>query len=584
MSIYAQKPWLTSYDKETPKTLLPYPNITLHEQLEDTAKRFPNNIACIFSAQLPLVGRKGASYTWHEINDAASRLSAGLADLGIKKGDVVAIMMPNCVQFVIAAYAVFKAGGILSATNPTYPADKLAHQIADSKAKVMICLTMFYETFKGIQGQTQVSKVVVTNIKEYMSGAARFLFTLAKEKKTGHKLDNLRDGDVWFHDLLSRYKAEDQPKIKFNAEKDVALFQYTGGTTGVSKGAMATHQGLVANTMNVQHWLHSDDPSRDRNVGAIPFFHVYGLIAVVFFSASTGSSMIIVPNARDVTDVVGAMHTYRPTIFACVPALYTAISNHPLIRAGKADLSSLKVCISGSAPLAPDTKRTFEELTGATISEGFGMSECPTATHFNPLGRPGKNQSIGTPMIDVECKIVSLDDGVTEMPLGEPGELILRSPNTMTGYLNMPTETANTLRDLGDGGKPWLYTGDIARMDEEGYFFIVDRKKDMALIGGFNVYPNNVEKVIADHPAVREVGVASVPHPEKEGQETLLACVVLHDGKTVSKEELISFQGKKLANYEIARRIVFVKELPKTAVGKVLRRELAKMVADMEKK
>lgn len=578
----ANKPWLKSYDPDVPASLEPYPTAALHHQLETTAHQHADNVALITSAHLPVAGRVGASLTWSEVNNAASRFSAGLAAMGLKKGDVVALIMPNCAQFVIAFYGVLKAGGIVSATNPTYPPDKLAHQINDSQATFVVTLTLFYNMFKSIQSKTKVKTVIVSNIKEYLPGAAKFLFTIAREKKDGHRVEALAEDDVWFQDILAKYRAKDQPELEFDSAKDIALYQYTGGTTGVSKGAMATHKAIVANCYAMQHWLPSEDLSKERILGAIPFFHVYGLVTVVSYAASSGAAIILVPNARDISDMLDNIVKWRPTIYMGVPALYNALNNHPRVLSGEADLSSLRVCFSGSAPLAPDTKRRFEELAGVTIVEGFGMSEAPTATHANPLRHGGKDQSIGVPFPDVDCKIVSLDDGVTEVPQGQPGEIIMRGPNIMVGYLNMPTETHNSLRDLGDGGPPWLYTGDIAYVDEDGYFFIVDRKKDMALIGGFNVYPNAVEKVLADHPDVLEAGVAAIPHPEKEGQETLLACVVRKPDSNVSAEELIKFQSTKLAPYEIARRVVFVKELPKTTVGKVLRRELAKLAAEAE--
>lgn len=585
MSIYNEKPWLKYYDPGMPPSLAPYKPVAMHQLLEETAQKYPNNIATITSAHLPVLGRVSAELTWKEIDEAASKLAAGLAAMGMKKGDVVAIIMPNCVQFIIAFFGILKAGGIVSATNPTYPPDKMAYQIDNSQAKFVIAVTLFYEMFKSIQSKTKVEKVIVSRFKEYLPPAARTLFTLAREKKSGHFLADVQPGDVWFQDILAQYKASDQPKLSFNPAEDIAIFQYTGGTTGVSKGAMSTHTALVANCTAIQRWLSSGDVSKERLVGAIPFFHVYGMVAVVLFGASSGASIAIVPNARDITDLLQVIDKFKPTIFSGVPALYNAINNHPLVKEKKVSLSSLRYCTSGSAPLPPDVKFKFEEMTGVNILEGFGMSECPTVTHFNPLGRPGKLQSIGVPLPDVECRLVSLDDSVTDVPQGEPGELIIRGPNIMKGYLGMPTETTNALRDLGDGGAPWLYTGDIAYMDEEGYFFIVDRKKDMALIGGFNVYPTVIEKTLAEHPAVMEVGVAAIPHPEKEGQEALLACIVVrpgHEANDALKKDLIEFQSKKLAQYEVARRIVFVPELPKTAVGKTLRRELAKLAAEVE--
>jgi long-chain acyl-CoA synthetase len=303
------------------------------------------------------------------------------------------------------------------------------------------------------------------------------------------------------------------------------------------------------------------------------------------FAVSLGSMMIMVPNPRDIEDVVQNIHHYRPTQFMGVPALYNAINNYPKVVAGEIDLHSIRACISGSAPLPPATKRRFEELSGGVLLEGFGMSEAPTATHANPVLGENRAGSIGLPFPDMDMKIVNLEDGETEMPVGEPGELCLSGPQLMVGYHNMPTETANAVR-TDKNGKRWLYTGDIARMDEDGYFYIVDRKKDMALIGGFNVYPRNVEDVLNEHPAVLEVGVAAIPHPDpdKVGQEALKAWVVVKPELTLNEKELIAFAGERLARYEVPTRIEFVKELPKTTVGKILRRQLVQMELEAREK
>jgi long-chain acyl-CoA synthetase len=285
-----------------------------------------------------------------------------------------------------------------------------------------------------------------------------------------------------------------------------------------------------------------------------------------------GAKIALVPNAREISDVVGTIQAYQPTLFHAVPALYNAINNYPDIKSGKIKLDSIRLCVSGSAPLPPATKREFERLSGGVVLEGFGMSEAPTASHVNPLHGENRTGSIGIPLPDMDMLIVSLDDGETPVPVGEPGELLMSGPNLMKGYHGMPTETSNSLREIN--GKLWLYTGDIARMDEDGYFYIVDRKKDMALIGGFNVYPNAIEKALSSHPAVLEVGVAAIPHPEKEGQEALKAWIVLKPGQTVTDQELIDHCHDKLADYEIPRRFGFIDELPKTAIGKTLRRDL----------
>jgi long-chain acyl-CoA synthetase len=410
------------------------------------------------------------------------------------------------------------------------------------------------------------------------------LFTLAKEKKEGHRVETLASGDEWLQDVLTRYA--NKKASRSVKSSDLALFQYTGGTTGVSKAAMSTHRALVANTLQMRAWLFGKDVPANANnevfLGAIPMFHAFGMVAVLNFAIGIGARIVLVPNARDIGDVLDNINTFHPTIFMGVPALYNAINNHPNVKAGKVSLRSIRACVSGSAPLPPAVKQEFERLSGGALREGFGMSEAPTASHCNPLLGENRTGSIGLPLPDMDCRIVSLDDGVTDLPVGDVGELIMTGPQLMVGYHGMPTETANVLRE--QDGKVWLYTGDIARMDDDGYFYIVDRKKDMALIGGFNVYPNAVEKVLTDHPAVLEAGVAAIPHPEKAGQEALKAWIVLRPGMTVTEQELIAHCESKLARYEVPTRFAFLNELPKTAVGKTLRRELVQMeLAEREK-
>lgn len=583
MTTYADRPWIARYDAHVPKTLMPYPDIPLHETLRKSASNAPNNPSLVTSAHLPVLGRVGSAMTYGELDAASDAFAAGLVDMGLKKGDRVVIVMPNCVQFVVAFYGILKAGGVVAATNPTYPAEKMQFQINDCAAEFVVCLTMFYKMLKEIQPRTSVKKVIVANIKEYLPAPAKFLFTLAREKKGGHFLEAPASGDMWFQDLLTRYAGK-KPNVSVTPS-DLAIFQYTGGTTGVSKAAMATHAALVANSMQCRaYFMGVTKTSAPEEVflGAIPLFHVFGMVAVLSFAVSLGSRIILVPNAREIPDVLGTIATYKPTLFMGVPALYNAINNHADVQSGKVSLRSVKFCLSGSAPLPPPTKREFERLSGGKLMEGFGMSECPTASHCNPIYGENRTGSIGLPLPDMDMRIVSLDDGETDLPVGEVGELVMSGPQVMGGYHNMPTETGNVLRQKD--GKTWLYTGDIARMDEDGYFYIVDRKKDMALIGGFNVYPNNVEKIISEHPAVLEVGVAAVPHPEKEGQESLKAWVVVRPGMSVTADELVKHAEKHLARYEVPTRFTFVDALPKTAVGKTLRRELVQMeMAEREK-
>ncbi|NWG18271.1 MAG: long-chain fatty acid--CoA ligase [Chloroflexi bacterium] len=577
MVTYAERPWTKRYDSNVPASLEPYPDITVHSFLEEAAQKAPNSAALVSSAHLPVLGRQASIMTYGELDRLSGSLAAALIDMGLKSGDRVAMVMPNIAAFVISYYAILKAGGVVSATNPTYPPDKMAFQINDCDAEIVITMSLYYKMIKDIQPKTKVKKVIVTNVKEYLPPVAKLLFTLAKEKKEGHRVESLASGDEWLQDVLTRYANKKANRAVKSS--DLALFQYTGGTTGVSKAAMSTHRALVANTLQMRAWLFVKDiPANANNevfLGAIPMFHAFGMVAVLNFAIGIGARITLVPNARDIGDVLDNINTFQPTIFMGVPALYNAINNHPDVKSGKVSLRSIRACVSGSAPLPPAVKQEFERLSGGALREGFGMSEAPTASHCNPLLGENRTGSIGLPLPDMDCRIVSLDDGVTDLPVGDVGELIMTGPQLMIGYHGMPTETANVLRE--QDGKVWLYTGDIARMDEDGYFYIVDRKKDMALIGGFNVYPNAVEKVLTDHPAVLEAGVAAIPHPEKVGQESLKAWIVLRPGMTVTEQELIAHCESKLARYEVPTRFAFLNELPKTAVGKTLRRELVQM-------
>ncbi|MCA9891532.1 MAG: AMP-binding protein [Anaerolineae bacterium] len=571
---YYDKPWLKSLDDDVVRNL-EYPEKPLHQFLLETAQRIPNNTALVTSAKIPLVGRLTAKVSYTELNQASDALAAALVAMGLKKGDRVVIAMPNTVAFLISFYAILKAGGVVSAVNPTYPAGKMREQINDCDAEFALTLTLFYDTIKQIQSETKLKTVIVSNIKEYLPPIARVLFTIAREKKEGHHVAALADGDHWLQDVLTKYQGQ-KPNVTVTPD-DIAIFQYTGGTTGIPKAAVSQHKALVANMLMANEIIRLVCGSGENDIylGAIPFFHVYGLVAVVSLSVFRSSKIVLVPNARDIDDVIECLDFYKATLFPGVPALYNAINNHPRVQAGQIDLSSLMLCISGSAPLPSSVKEEFERLSGGSVREAYGMSETPTATHSNPIYKENRSNSIGLPLPDVECRIVSLDDGVTDVPVGEIGELAIHSPNLMIGYHKMPTETANSLREKD--GKKWLFTGDIARMDEDGYFYIVDRKKDMALIGGFNVYPNAVEKTIAEHPDVLEVGVAAIPHPSKQGQEALKAWIVRKPNTSVTDTEIISFLEDKLAQYEIPRRISFIDELPKSTVGKTLRRELIRI-------
>ncbi|MBT3315093.1 MAG: long-chain fatty acid--CoA ligase [Anaerolineae bacterium] len=554
--------WLKNYDKGVPHSV-EYPQKPLFHFLEEAAEKYPDKACTIF---------KGAKVSYKEMNEITDALAGALVDLGVKKGDRVGVFMPNTPQFVMAYYAVLKAGGVVVASNPLYTATEIAHQANDAGIEVMLVMSNFYETIQSARDKTKLKTVIVTNLKETLPALTRVLFTLAVEKKGGHRIEGgLAEGDIWMQDLLAKYNPSDRPKLDIGPD-DPCLFQYSGGTTGVPKGAVALHRNIVANSLQISSWMTDLEEGKEVVLMGIPLFHVYGMVAGMNFGFANGATLVMVPNPRDLKDVLENISKYRASIFPGVPTLYNAINNHPDVLAGKYDLSSIKACISGSAALMRETKDKFEELTGGKVFEGYGLSEAPTATHCNPFDGANKTGSIGMPLPDVDCRIVSLDDGETEMAIGEIGEIVLQGPQVMHGYHNMPTETANSLREWN--GETWLYTGDIARMDDEGYFYIVDRKKELIKPGGFQVWPREVEETISDHPKVLEVGVAGIPDPYRG--ETVKAWVVVKEGETLTVDEVRDFAKEKLAKYKVPSHVEFRDELPKTTVGKILRRELVR--------
>ena len=557
------RPWVKNYDKGVPATI-EYPSGPLFQFLEQSAQKYPDRACTIF---------KGATISFKEMNEITDRVAAALVSMGVKKGDRVGIFMPNTPQFVMAYFGIIKAGGVVVATNPLYTPAEIEHQANDAGIEVMFVMTNFYKTIKAAQPKTKIKKLIVTNLKETLPPILRVLFTLAREKKGGFRIEGgLEKGDVWFEDVMKQYASAKRPNLDLGSD-DTALFQYSGGTTGVAKAAVALHRNVIANTLQIKSWMTNLEEGNEIVLMAIPLFHVYGMVAGMNFAMSTGATMVMVPNPRDIPDVLENIHKYKPTIFPGVPTLYNAINNRKEVKEGKVSLRSVKACISGSAPLLRETKETFEALSGGKVFEGYGLSETPTASTCNPLNGVNKTGSIGMPLSDVEMKIISLDDGETEMPQGEIGEIIIHGPQVMKGYHNMPTETANTLRTMKDG-KVWLFTGDIARMDEDGYFYIVDRKKELIKPGGFQVWPREVEEVVAAHPKVMDVGVAGIPDPYRG--ETVKAWVVFKPGETATEEELKNFCKERLAPYKVPTHFEFRTELPKTTVGKILRRELVR--------
>ncbi|MBM4466760.1 MAG: long-chain fatty acid--CoA ligase [Chloroflexi bacterium] len=550
-----EKPWLNFYE-EGVRATIDYPDTVMPQVLADTARKHPDHAATLF---------KGAKLTYGELNELVDGFTAGLQQLGVKKGDRVALHLPNCPQFPISFYAILRAGGIVVPCNPMYVARELQHQLNDSGAEVIVTLSAFYPVIKQIRDKTQLKHVIVAKIKTYLPGLLRFLFTLAKEKKEGHAVDISGDANThWFQDVLANAPAKPTP-VDLDGD-DAAVLMYTGGTTGVSKGAELTHQNILVNAIQCKHWLKTTEAT-EVVLTTLPLFHSYGMTTCMNHGVCTASTMLLVPNPRDLKDVLGTINKYHPTVYPGVPAMYVAINNDPGVLSGKYNVQSIRVCVSGAAGLPVEVQKRFEEITGGKLVEGYGLSEASPVTHANPIFGENRVGTIGVPWPDTDAVIVDLETGDKTLPPGEIGELCIRGPQVMKGYWNMPEETANTLRE------GWLYTGDIAKMDEDGYFQIVDRKKDMILgAGGFNIYPREIEDVLYEHPKVREVAAAGIPVEERG--ERVKAYIVLKEGETATEEEIIEFCRENMAPYKVPRFVEFRTDLPKTMVGKILRRVL----------
>jgi long-chain acyl-CoA synthetase len=553
---YGDKPWLAHYDEGVTESV-PIPDKPLDWYLAESARQKPDNIAIVF---------QGKQITYRDLNAAADAVAAGLVANGFKKGDRAVIYMPNIPQFMMIYFGILRAGGIVIATNPLYTERELKHQLQDCGAETVFVMSRYYPLLKNVQrqGKTQVKRIIVTHLKSYLPGAKRILYGLLREKKSGDAV-TLEAGDISFKDFLAIGVGAAKAKVEVTSE-DLALLQYTGGTTGVSKGAVAKHRNLAANARQLQEWIPGLRYGDEVWITAIPLFHSYGMVTAMILPISIAAKMVVIPDPRNLIDVVKSINDYKASFFPGVPAMYVAINNHPDVVAGKYDLTSIRACVSGSAPLMVETKNSFEALTGGKLVEGYGLTEAHVVSHANPINGQNRAGSIGMPIPNVECRIVDAVEGETELPVGGIGELLLKSPSIMEGYWNMPEETENALRD------GWLYTGDIARMDEDGYFYIEDRKKDMIIAGGYNIYPREVEEVLMTHPAVLEVAVAGVPN-EKRG-ETVKAWVVKKEGDLTTEDELIEWSKGELAKYKYPRVIEFRKELPKSIVGKILKREL----------
>ncbi len=557
---YEDKPWLKSYEKGVPE-FVDYEEVCMPDLLDRAARDFPELDALVF---------QGYKLTYKGLKEMTDRFAHCLADFGVKKGDAVAILLPNLIPCVAAYFAILKIGGIVVMNNPLYSDIELEHQFNDSGSKVLITLDLLGNRMINLRPKTQIKQIIYTSIGDYLPFPKNLLFPLvAKKKKLAADVKDAPDVYKW-KSCIDKYTAT-TPSVKIDFE-DVAMYQYTGGTTGVSKGVMLTHANLSKQVQHIAAWFPKFGRGEERMLGALPFFHVFGMSTAMNFSVYMGWTDILVPKPQT-EPLLEAIDKFKPTFAPLVPTMYIGMLNHPDIK--KTDMKCIKGCFSGSAPLPVEVIHDFEKVTGAVIVEGFGMTETTPVTHINPFaGGARKVGSIGLPISDTLCRIVDLDDGVTDMPIGEPGELIIKGPQVMKGYKDMPDETANTLRD------GWCYTGDIATMDDDGYFYIVDRKKDMIISGGFNVYPRDIDEVFYENPKVQEACSIGIPDPKRG--ENIKVFVVLKAGESATAEEMIEFCKGKLATYKLPTEIEFRKELPKTNIGKILRKDLRK--EEMEKR
>lgn len=546
-----ERPWIAHYPPEV-KPNLEYPRVPLTHFLEKSAKDFPQNPALDFM---------GKRITYAQLLQSSYQFANALKKLGVQKGDRVSIMLPNVPQAVIAYYGALFAGAIVVQTNPMYTERELTHQLVDSGAETIVTLDLLYNRVMNVKPATSLKNVIVTRIPDYLPVIKKWLYPLVQRKQPKPPVINYGNGVFSFLSLLAESPSTPvTPEI--DPERDLALLQYTGGTTGVAKGVMLTHKNLVANAVQCQAVLYKMQYGKERVLGALPFFHVYGMTTVMNLGIQLAAEIVLIPRF-DVDLILKTIHKTKPTMFPGAPTMYIALINHPDIK--KYDLSSIEACVSGSAPLPLEVQQRFEELTGGRLVEGYGLTESSPVTHSNPIWGNRINGSIGLPWPDTDSKIVDLATG-EDLPQGEIGELAVRGPQVMLGYWNRPEDTAATIRD------GWLLTGDVAYMDENGYFYIVDRKKDMIIAGGFNIYPREVEEVLFEHPAIMEAAVVGVPDPYRG--ETVKAFVVLKKGQQVTEQELDAFCRSKLAAFKVPRIYEFRDELPKTTVGKVLRRQL----------
>lgn len=550
--MYDSKPWLQNYPKEVQHSF-DYPEQNLAQFLIDTAAKYPKHPALHFL---------GKTTRYDDLLKSTYRFANALTELGFTKGDRVAIMLPNCPQAVIAYYGILLIGGIVVETNPLYMERELQHQMADSGAIAMVTLDLLFKRVMNVQSETNLKHVIVTSIKDALPFPKNVLYPL-KQKKDGAPLPQIRyeNGVFSFRELCQ--KAPERPRItQVDAKQDIALLQYTGGTTGISKGVMLTHYNLTVNTIQTRNWCYRSEIGKERFLAALPFFHVFGMTVLMNQAIYMAGMLVLLPRF-DVNLTLQLIDRMKVTVFPGAPTMYIALIHHPNIK--DYDLSSIEICVSGSAPLPLEVRNAFERITGGRLIEGYGLTEAAPVTHSNCVWEKRKSGSIGVPFPDTEAKIVDMETG-EEKPFGQIGELAVKGPQVMLGYWNREDETANVLKD------GWLLTGDMAMMDDEGFCYIMDRKKDMIIASGYNIYPREIEEVLFEHPGVKECAVVGIPD-EYRG-ETVKAYIIKHEHAALTDKELEQWCKQKLAAYKVPKKYEFRDQLPKTIVGKVLRRKL----------
>jgi long-chain acyl-CoA synthetase len=563
------RPWFASYPDDVPKTLGDYPERSLFSILEDAVRGFPDRPAAVWAVP------GGKTLTYRQLMDEVERFSAVLTSLQVKKGDRVGLLLPNCPQYVIAYYATLRIGAVVVGNNPLYTQRELSHQLTDAGCDVVVVLDRLYPSLGAVASAFTPRETVVTSVTDYMKFPINVLAPIKLKKEAQHEgipwPPVPKDARVrWWKDVMKAAGAA-PPVAEVDARKDAAGFIYTGGTTGLSKGAMLSHFNLVSNCMQGVAWFADLRDGREAVMCILPFFHSYGMTVCMNVGIYKAAKLILQPRFV-LEDCLKAIAKEKPTLFPGVPRLYIALNEAEETK--RHDLSSIRACLSGAAPLPLAVAEKFESITGSRLVEGYGLTETSPITHANPITGRRKEGSIGLPIPDTDCKLVDLDDPTKPPEPGKEGELAVAGPQVMLGYWNRPEETAAMIREDAEGRR-WLYTGDIATVDEEGYFRIVDRKKDMILVSGFNVYPTDVEQVLYRHPAIEKVSVVGVP--DETTGEAVVAFVVLRQGQTATELEIREWARNPehgLTGYRAPKRVEFRDALPETLVGKVLRRVL----------